>query len=559
MLTRALTFRIGLAVFVVMVGFQLQAADFGEAGAAESTDAAIVVDANEGGVAAVLEAQASTSGILHKEGQSAEEMLEAWAEENIKDFQLGWDEKKKRFFAIGQGSFSTKDPTADQSFLDKREVAARVAILRGRMDISRFVAVTMEAYDQFETVGTDVNNQLYGDYRAVCRQMESQRNELAKLLALSDKAEADDLAGATTGDRMNAAIDAAIKRLGSDFDSGKIAADKRAMFDKQKAAYLEAKKQYDVLVEKAEVIRAKEIAKFESKGSEQSDLRLTGSTVIYQTESWDDDAKEYQVATLVCWSSQLELAARATLTAEPVVLQGTVGKQTLKEWLASQDLGTMVGPRQFLDNEGRRHFIGIAAQPVVSGAQRNSSNRSFAETFARRAAAFSLYVHVEGTSKDTLAAIVTVGDDDVEETKIAKSLEETMRQSFEKKQVRGLQPLERKQITHAITGQKIHVAVFYINAKDAAAAIALEEQSARTAIAINKNQAWQQGRSEALRQQVEASKSDPASRAEGAAAGKAAAKETPKPATGTKATTPQPGQPTRTGAVGSGGKVEDDF
>ena len=181
-------------------------------------------------------------------------------------------------------------------------------------------------------------------------------------------------------------------------------------------------------------------------------------------------------------------------------------------------------------------------------------NRDIADTNAETMAVFSLFadVHIVRNFTQVVQTISTGNmDDDATDTKVAESLEQTMRQSFSDLHIHGLQPLKTARLKHFITGSDIHVSVYGINAEDAAAVMEIQEESAKTAIAIHQNQAWRRGRNEEIRRQVETAQNDPASRKAGAAAVKA--KETGERTTSTQQKTAIPG------AIMSNGPADEDW
>ena len=155
-------------------------------------------------------------------------------------------------------------------------------------------------------------------------------------------------------------------------------------------------------------------SKFTSESSVFAKMPLLGGTVIQQTESWNKTDKQYQVAVLVCWSIGLEEAARAAMTGEPL-LTGPQGDKsdTVQEWIKKQDLGAMVGSRQYLDGKGQRHFLGITARPVSRNAAKDSENRDLAAESAQVMTVYSLFADVDTTvTAKQMATESTTSDPD---------------------------------------------------------------------------------------------------------------------------------------------------
>jgi len=252
-------------------------------------------------------------------------------------------------------------------------------------------------------------------------------------------------------------------------------------------------------------------------------MSLIGATVIEQTESWNKDDETYEVAVLVCWSAKLEQAARATLTGEPIIDDTHQGDELLsvRDWLLQQDLGQMVGPRQFLDANGQRWLLGVTARPVSKNSAINENNKELVSVFASQIAAFSLFADVDTqTTAKQVMKVLSTEDLDKSETRATESLEQQLTQKFDNLQIQGLQKILAKVVTHPLTGQKIYVAAYGISPESAQSAMKLERQATLAAIQVHKGQAFLKGRSEALRDATNSAKNDAASKNAGKAQGK---------------------------------------
>ena len=553
-----------VTVITAVVCQQIYAQEFGGgANPNEPTPVAtepvpITIDANDPGIAVVYQSQESKL-VYDPNETSARNYLEMWVKTN--GHKLGWDPTKKRFLSLEHVFFKTEAPASDRNFLVNRDIAARRAALRGKVRYIRFIATKMSASEQFETPGTDVYSQLNTEYEGIRQRLETLRQEVVKLLEQVNKAEAEALAGATTQDRINALLDAAITRLGVDFDSGKVAIDKQERFERIKAEYQNAKTQYDTLLQEANNVRGKVISEWKSSIVSESQMAVTGATVLHQYESWDKNTKQYEVAVLLCWSPQLELAARATLTNEPIDFKGAVGKYSLDNWLNDQDLSAMVGPRSFLDDRGQRHFLGISSRPYIAyNGDLDERQRESADAEAEAMVGFSLFADVLNTRSAKLIAQNILSDDldeDTTITKIVETLDQLWIQSYKEMNTHGVQPVRRTRVNHFLTGVDMHVSVYAISADEAASAMKIQEESARTAIAINKNQEWKRGRNEEIRRQIQAAQNDPASRRAGEAAGNTAVKIVPETHNRTQDTMKRSN--TIQGTIGSGGPVDEDW
>jgi hypothetical protein len=90
--------------------------------------------------------------------------------------------------------------------------------------------------------------------------------------------------------------------------------------------------------------------------------RILGASVLLQSESNLDG--EYLMAVSLVWSKGLQKSAAELMSGRGVKSASVPGKYTLKEWLKEKiDPALVVGPRQYVDNKGKRHFIGIVSMP----------------------------------------------------------------------------------------------------------------------------------------------------------------------------------------------------
>lgn len=480
--------------------------------AQEANDDAPVIDVTgDSGLEAVLQA-AGGPGAKFVANESATETLQAFAA--AKDWQIGWDDKKKRYFDISTQKMNLEEPATDIKFYDKREMLAKRAMLRSKANIISYISAKMSASDRLTIPGTDMNTKFGAANDAAEAKLRSQKKQLARLLREYDEAEADALEGATVRDRAYALIDAAIRKLDQQYSAETIEQKKADKYAKAKQKYEEAKKELEDIqsqVDKAVgQIQDTQISEIESLAA----MPLIGATVIEQTESWNAENETYEVSLLVCWSAKLEQSARAALTGEVAVSDEPASNETrsVQQWLNSQELGRMVGPRQFLDSVGQRWLLGITARPVSKNASTDERNIEQAKIFATQIAAFSLFADVETqTRAKQMMTTLNTSNLNRSETQVTDSLEQQLSQSFQSLKIQGMGMLANKIVEHPLTGQKIHVVAYGISPAAAKAAMEVEQQTNLAAIQVHKNQAFQNGRSQALRDSVDAAKNDAAS------------------------------------------------
>lgn len=466
-------------------------------------------EVTDGGVEAVLEAQESEPAPAGPKFKSAEELLQECAEE--KDWiDGGWDEDKKRTIIIGTVEFKTADPATDSSFFIKRDMAVKEAVLSAKVKIIQSINTEMSAMDQVNIPGTDVNKALGAEREKLNVELAQQKEILVSMLEQVDKAEADVLRGTTFGDRLNDLMAAAIKKLDEEYDPDSHDKAAQARYEQVKNEFEVAQKKYAELAEKAEAMQG-EIQKTQTSSVEiMAKMPLYGSSVIMQTESWDKATGIYQVSVMLCWSYALERSARAIVTGEEFRTKPNPNSKDVRKWLRSQNLATMIGPRQYVDGKGNRWFLGVTARPYdddLSSSARQR-NREIAEMYAIQTSAFCLWADVEAY-KMAQSALERRGNNEVNEDRVAESYAQNLTQSFKNKKIRGMQRLFGGKMTHPITGSQIYVSVYGVNSSAAKAALEIEKINYATKVMDNRYQTVERGRDAANQAAVKASENRP--------------------------------------------------
>ena len=460
----------------------------------------------DGGTAAVEAAQDAGPAPAARKFKNAKKVLSELADE--KGWEEKWDEEKGRIITIAAADFTSKDPAHDKDFFAKREMAIKRAILEGKAAIIEMINTEMSASEKLDMPGTDVNRELGAEAEKIRMAMASQQILLADLLEQTDRAEAEMLRGTTFGQRLDDLMAAAIKRLDAEYDAGKHDEAAKSRYVALKAQCVAALREFDALKEKAEKLQESIQSKQESSVATMARMPLYGSTVIMQTESWDDRSEKYQVAVILTWSKTLERAVRAIVTGEDYKTKP--GKKSVQKWLKGQDVATMLGPRQYIDDKGDRWFLGVTARAYndnMPSALRNK-NKGLAEMFAKQMAAFCVFADVE-SYKRAQQAMETRGNETESTDTVAESYAQALSQSFAKKTIRGMQKLGGIETTHPITGDEIYVAIFGLNASSAAAALEVEKINYATKIMDNQHQTVERGRRSANAAAVKASENRP--------------------------------------------------
>ncbi|EGU48583.1 hypothetical protein VII00023_00265 [Vibrio ichthyoenteri ATCC 700023] len=391
-----------------------------------------------------------------------------------KNWQQGWDPDKKRLFVVNMQQFDSEDPSYDDSFITKRSQYATIATMGAKAEMVEYMRTTMSAVDMLTAPGTDVHAELNEKYVRAEKKLNAQKRELVKIIAELDQAEADKLAGITIEDRAEATWDAVIKRIDSNYDAATIEESKRKKYEKVKQRFADASSELDVLEQQASTLKGEIKLESTSMVETLAKAPILGASVLVQAESWDAESEVYEVATLMVWSPKLEKAAKSIITGEMLPLKPKNGL-SVHDWLKKQEVATMVGPRQFVDQSGERWFIGAFGMPADGASSLVRKNRGIADAMAKKEAAVALYADIE-TQKQAAIAMQTRSSDlgSKDNTEVATSFSEATRQSVENRHINGLSKLFSRTVVHPISQQKIYVVAYGISAKAASEALAIE-------------------------------------------------------------------------------------
>jgi len=551
-----------LTLVLFPICFGLKAQEFKNKASEQGEQADEAVDVrDDAGVEAVQQAQAD-KGPKHQRTKTAEEMVSEW----MKEFKWreGWDPVKKRLFRLDVAEREMEDPAYQKGFFIIRDALAKEAVLRAKGNIIATINQEVSAKDMLRIPGSDLHAQFAEEVRNQELRLKAQRRVVVALLREKDIAAAKALEGATTRDRINALMDAAIKKLDKSYSAKNIEKKKRDKYNKAKERYRESIDQLNKIDKQAEALRGKLVSEFSSEFSKHAAMPLFGATVIAQAESWDPDSEKYQVCVLQCWSIGLEEAARATLLNKPVKMKAKKDKLSLEEWIQEQDLSAMIGPRQYLDNRGTRHFIGISSRKV------NTPNfRDFADSSAEQMALFSLMsdMRMQQTAKQLMQTKAGGAGARQTTTQAAETLSKTISAEIVSKTIRGSGRVHfLARVKHPLVDANMFVSVYAVNQEAAKASMSIEDRNYATAVLLNKHQAFEDGRKDGLEAVIRASKNSPKQYREGyekalkAVEKKLAKAKPPKPLPGGIKRTPRPKPgPTTGGAAGNKPKPDDDF
>ena len=259
---------------------------------------------------------------------------------------------------------------------------------------------------------------------------------------------------------------------------------------------------------------------------------IMGATVLCQEECLIEGM--YKIAVSVVWSEALQKSAVATMCGTPGFKEAKKGKKTLGEWVESQENPyLLVGPRQYLDKDGVRHFLGISAFPLGKNTVLAMQNKRKAQMDAIVTAAYSCLSDVETT--EAMSNILNQYSDpaDLDAIPVAEvqsKLESMVGQSIQKQAINGVGMVFQKEIEHPLfPGGRLYVYCAELNADGFAKARELAKKAylERAKVAYENErykairdkymaqieQAKRDGRAAGQREKIEKYKTDDAARA----------------------------------------------
>ncbi|KEQ16402.1 hypothetical protein [Endozoicomonas numazuensis] len=413
----------------------------------------------------------------------------------------GWNHDKQLFVAVSEAAFDSEDPSYDDSFIIKRTLKSMEASLEAKRRIIEYIYTDMSVLDRASTPGTDLNAQFREKLDNLERKADAQRQRVARMLADMDVKEAEMLAGVTFGDRANALMDAAIKKLDKQFDSKQIGQDQLASYEKAKSRYTEALVDYELTVSEMEKQAGSITEELSSTVATVSKMALYGAMNMAQFESWDESREQYKVVTITTWSPKQEEMVRALIAGAPYT--AGEGRQSLSDYINGQDWSTATGGRKFRDNEGNFYILGIAASPVGSSSSSERRARGVSDAMARKEVVTALYADVEAQIKAEQAMQTLNGDSSKDESIAAESFSSELQQSIENRVVQGLSRRLGQRMTHPLSGQDIYVSIYSIDSTSIANAKVMMDSQNQTRLQDIESQKKLEGIRDGYEQSVE--------------------------------------------------------
>lgn len=259
---------------------------------------------------------------------------------------------------------------------------------------------------------------------------------------------------------------------------------------------------------------------------------IMGATVLLQEESLINGV--YKIAVSMVWSEALQKSAVATMCGTPGFKESKKGKRSLGEWVDFQENPyLLIGPRQYLDKDGVRHFLGISAFPVGRNTVLAQQNKRKAQMDAIATAAFSCLADVE-TAEAMNNIMNQYSDpkdlDAIPTVEVQSDLNSKVTQKIQGQAINGVGMVFQKEIEHPLfPGGRLYVYCAELNAEGVAKArelgkkaylerakVAFENErfkAIKAKYAAQIEQAKRDGRIAGQKEKIEKYKTDDAARA----------------------------------------------
>lgn len=442
-------------------------------------------------------------------------------------FKLSWDNDKKRIIQIGTAA--AKISPADPDFIAKRESLAIEAMLIAKANIIEAFQTTASADNILAIPGNPVGKQLakeQGQLVRLQRQSDAMyaaaKKDVVSLMSAVDKAQADELAGATWDDKAERLLEGFIKKIDASYNTKEISAEEKQRVDdlklrlkrgreyKKEMAELKAK-----LDDKLKAIRGNIKKEQRSSIETLSSLPIMGATLIQQAESYNDLREDYEIAVLMVWSLKLEKESRSILLKKGK-LEPKPNRRSLGDWLARQNLNVMVGPRRYLAADGSINFMGISAiefDPDDPGTISDLTEE--AKLWAKQTAILSVVGDMESHKKAERLRQDVIGKDGKTRGRILKDFSLNMRNSVKGLQLRGLEIISVKETIHPASGRNIIVAVANINSGLALQSNKILSDTFATLREVNAEQSYEKGQLKGMKEKAAETKNNAGIIAEG--------------------------------------------
>lgn len=433
-----------------------------------------------------------------------------------KDWQLGYDEQKDRIIVLEHVEFDIKNPKVSADFLELRQEKMSELSLKAKAKIIEMMYSTMSGSRLLTVPGNPIAQQL-------AKLDEEIENGLREAALVVEKLDGEFRDAREKRDQMSVSESMAVLNdwfsKKEDSYAAKLNAEKKAEYQEAKELLATAKKQYEEKIKEVESLRRRLVKEMKTTISRVAAQPLYGCTVLCSAEAVlrKNGRYRFQIAVLYMWSADMHKAAGKILQGESVTF--TPGKKPFKEFIQALAergaLSTWVGPRMYIDDEGKLWFIGISCAPESKHASSHEANREMAGLQAAAEVMFSLYSDVMSRRHLDKVLRETESVNGERETKLLKDYSKEQRETFNNISISGLVEVFSGTLTHAASGIDIQVVVSAINSGDMRSLRNIHTQAMQLNIDVNLAQARERGRLQRYQQYMEESKDNKAARQTG--------------------------------------------
>ncbi len=386
-------------------------------------------------------------------------------------YKTGYDSKRRSIISIGFATAPVANPSESSNYIEVRQNLAAEAVLNAKVQIIRSLRQEISAMERIVGSDSATAENFKRKHAEEIARLQAQQRKVETLVAALDEAEAAKLRGRTVLDDWNSVVDAVVTRINSKYDPNSAQQDKIERCMALAEAVQEAKNTLKALEAAAsKEPQGRNISEFNT----YFDMDIYGVTVLYQAESYDSNGN-YEVAVAAVWSPKLQERALRMLNGMPVD-PGVKGACSFDDWLVSLDandnLAAMVGPRQFTDNEGVCHLVGISACEVPKNANRMQNAFEKNQLTAEQTVSFALYESTKGSKSKKDEMLKYDGEDNftAKENDTLGSYVKTINGIVARRPVSALSIVYSADKIHPISGKLIHIDVATIDGSLAAAA-----------------------------------------------------------------------------------------
>lgn len=378
-----------------------------------------------------------------------------------KKYKQGYDSARRAIIHIGTAMAPVANPSTSANYIQTRQMLAQEAVMNAKVKIIRELKQHISAAESIGGSATQEAEAFKKKHAEYYAKLESQRAKVQALVEELNAAEAARLKGRTMLDDWNSMVDAIVKKLDKDYDPNK-EPEKAARCAMIKEAVAEAKATLKTLEDAA---AKTPIGKNTSDFTTYFGMDLYGVTVLFQAESYDADGN-YEVAVASVWSPKLQDRAIKMLNGIKLDV-GQNGEMSLDDWLRANDgnLAAMIGPRQYTDDKGVAHILGIAACEIPKNANRRQNAFEKTDMAAEQTVSFALYESTKGNKTKVDEMLKYDGEDNTnaKENDTLGGYTKTIAGIIAKRPVSGLSVIYQTQRIHPISKKKIYIAVASID------------------------------------------------------------------------------------------------